>query len=276
MPPQHHITELLRRFTEPKPESTKKPLTRRSSFAGVSDAIGSEELNKGVGVELGAAWAAMPDLTEPTPQMPDLDPGWRRPLRAYPMLPKSQAAKLVVLVDGLPDGLDATGIESELEHYAITLPVGVLTPSTAGQMGNASNFSAFDPTIVNPSGAFQRPDDPNGPLYSFHDGRKLPAIIFPDVTLMAGHHDQRIDQAAPLYPGRPDRLICPRIGGQHIAPLMLWWLLLYMLSNIARYDPELWIDALTVNSCPQAVPIEAALDLGLEVLPELILAAITG
>jgi hypothetical protein len=112
MPPQDHVAELLRRFTESRPEGTKKPLTRRSSFAGVSDAIGSEQLKEGLAVELGAVWAAMPDLTEPTPEMPDLDPGWRRPLRAYPMLPKSQAAKLVVLVDGLPDGLDAAGHRS--------------------------------------------------------------------------------------------------------------------------------------------------------------------
>jgi hypothetical protein len=41
-------------------------------------------------------------------------------------------------------------------------------------------------------------------------------------------------------------------------------------------DPELWINALAVNSCRQAVPLEAALDLGLEVLPELIIAAIGG
>lgn len=265
--------ELLKRAVVPNAEKANKPLTRRSSFAGLSDAVGSAQLL--AGVELGAVWAALPDLSDPTPQMPGLEGHWRQPLRAYPMLPQSKAAKLVLLVEGLPDALNAAGIEAELQHYSIPFPVGVLTPGTASQMLNAQHFSAVDPTIVNPSGAFQRPDDPDGPLFSFNAGKKLPAIIVPSVTLMAGQRDPRIDQAAPLYAGKPDPLICPRIDGQTVTRLMLWWLLLFMLSSVARYDPELWIEAIAVNSSPQAVPIEAALDMAVEVLPELILAAIT-
>jgi hypothetical protein len=56
---------------------------------------------------------------------------------------------------------------------------------------------------------------------------------------------------------------------------MLWWVLLFALSSVARYDPELWIAALDVNQSQQAVPIEAALAEALIVLPELILAALT-
>jgi YaaC-like Protein len=56
---------------------------------------------------------------------------------------------------------------------------------------------------------------------------------------------------------------------------MLWWALLFGLSSIARYDPETWIDALVVNDSELAVPIEAALDVALEALPELILDALT-
>lgn len=266
--------ELLKRVAVPNAEKASKPLARRNSFAGVSDATGSEQLQSGV--QLGAVWAAMPDLTHPTPQMPALDTSWRRPLRAYPMLPQSKAAKLVLLVDGLRNELNAAEIEAELEHYSIPFPVGVLTPGTAGQMLNARNFSPVDPTIVNPSGAFQRPENPDGPLYSFHADKKLPAIIVPSVTLMAGQRDPRINQVAPRYAGRPDPLICPRIDGHTVTRLMLWWLLLFMLSNVARYDPEVWIDALAVNSSTQAVPIEAVLDIALEVLPELILAGIIG
>jgi hypothetical protein len=57
---------------------------------------------------------------------------------------------------------------------------------------------------------------------------------------------------------------------------MLWWLLLFMLSSVAQYDLELWIEAIAVNSSPQAVPIEAALDIALEVLPELVHAGMLG
>jgi hypothetical protein len=56
---------------------------------------------------------------------------------------------------------------------------------------------------------------------------------------------------------------------------MLWWALLFGLSSVARYEPELWIGALDVNRSPLAVPIEAALDAALEALPDLILDALT-
>jgi hypothetical protein len=51
--------------------------------------------------------------------------------------------------------------------------------------------------------------------------------------------------------------------------------LLFELPNIARYDPELWVAALDVNTSKQAVPIEAALDEAFDVLPELVLDALT-
>jgi hypothetical protein len=60
-----------------------------------------------------------------------------------------------------------------------------------------------------------------------------------------------------------------------LSPLMLWWVLLFGLSSVARYDPELWVAALDVNRSKQAVPIEAALAEALIALPELILAALT-
>jgi hypothetical protein len=56
---------------------------------------------------------------------------------------------------------------------------------------------------------------------------------------------------------------------------MLWWVLMFGLSSVARYDPEVWVAALDVNTSEQAVPIEAALDVALEALPELILDALT-
>ena len=60
-----------------------------------------------------------------------------------------------------------------------------------------------------------------------------------------------------------------------LSPLMLWWALLFGLSMAARYDPEMWVAELDVNESKAAVPIEAALDVALEALPELILDALT-
>jgi hypothetical protein len=54
---------------------------------------------------------------------------------------------------------------------------------------------------------------------------------------------------------------------------MLWWLLLFGLSSVARYDPELWVAALDLSLRP-AVPIEATLDEALVAIPGLILSAL--
>ncbi len=82
-----------------------------------------------------------------------------------------------------------------------------------------------------------------------------------------------LDVIAPDYHGT--RLLLPRLSVGLLSPLMLWWVLLFGLSMIARYDPELWVAALDVNDSPQAVPIEAALDEAMNALPLLILDALT-
>lgn len=63
--------------------------------------------------------------------------------------------------------------------------------------------------------------------------------------------------------------------GDYLSPLMLWWVLLFGLSMVARYDPEVWAAALDENVSADAVPIEAALDAALEAVPDRILDALT-
>jgi hypothetical protein len=84
-----------------------------------------------------------------------------------------------------------------------------------------------------------------------------------------------LDQVAPCYRWSDVRLIHPRLANRdYLRPIMLWWVLLFGLSSIARYDPEMWVAALNVNETQQAVPIEAALDAALSAVPELILLAL--
>jgi hypothetical protein len=86
-----------------------------------------------------------------------------------------------------------------------------------------------------------------------------------------------LDAIAPDYRKLGTRLLLPRAGGKEaLTPLMLWWVFLFGLSSIARYEPEQWVSALAVNESELAVPIEAALDAALDALPELILAALIG
>jgi hypothetical protein len=83
---------------------------------------------------------------------------------------------------------------------------------------------------------------------------------------------QDLDSIAPAVRDSDERVLLPRVAHRDLlSPLMLWWILLFGLSMVARYDPEEWNSALDVNQNSLAVPLEAALDLAADVLPELIL-----
>jgi hypothetical protein len=58
-------------------------------------------------------------------------------------------------------------------------------------------------------------------------------------------------------------------------PLAQWWAVLLGLSSLARYHPERWGDALARDKSAAAIPIEEALDIGRDVLPGMLLDAIT-
>jgi hypothetical protein len=57
--------------------------------------------------------------------------------------------------------------------------------------------------------------------------------------------------------------------------LMTWWALLLGLSSLARYEPAKWTAALDRDSSTLAVPIENALEMAQEIMPRLVLHAIT-
>lgn len=218
-PDQDQIADLLQRSIRFDEESPKQVAARarRKSFAGVSDAIGSEVFDGSI--ELGAVWAAMPDLVEPVKQMPPPPQGivWRRPLRAYPMVADTtiaaRAERLMVMVEGLPAGLDAAEVDAELEHYVFERAVAVLTGIE--QLVNARQVSQFDPMILTPAGPLVPPKQPDAPVTSFHDGVELPVLVFPEVVMMSqNQHPGFLDGVVPPYRQHPTRLFCPRLGEQ--------------------------------------------------------------
>jgi YaaC-like Protein len=249
---QPEAVGLLRRQVKLQPD-TQKALTagRLNSFAGVSAAVGSE-VPSGT-IELGAVWAAIPDLMEPQPQMPTLDPAWRRPLIAFdedwdvdPVVHRGAlpGVPLRLLLSGLPPDATPEQLIDELAQY----------PTAAGAEPKAHRMGTELKTV--PGWA--------------PSGRLCPAFAWP------GRPDNQLalDTIAPMYRSG-DRTLLPRVAGNLLSPLMLWWVLLFGLSSVARYDPELWVGALDVNHSEQAVPIEAALDAALDALSELILDALT-
>jgi hypothetical protein len=241
----------LRRVVKPdgEPMSTR----RRQSFAGVAAATGSGQLTSSL--ELGAIWAALPELMAPLPQPLLEDQTWIRPLRVFrPMFDAAHMRladmrPLELLVDGLPPGADLDTLLQCLGGY----------PTAAGAYMWHTLGMRDDVLVTQPG--------PTGPL---------PVFCWPDVPTNIHLRAQHLDAIAPDYRKRGTRLLLPRAGGKDaLSPLMLWWLFLFCLSSVARYDPEQWVAALDVNHSQLTVPIEAALDSALEALPELILDALT-
>jgi hypothetical protein len=252
------ITDLLRRVIEPQPAGPKKIAEgRRDSFGGVAVAVGSEALT--APIELGEAWAAVPELIPQMPQMPSLHTEWRRPLVVFDEYwdadPHIQSMRdqfpLGMLVAGLPPDANAEKRCAELSRYPAVAGAVIRTDPHLGSVGTpAEIIRDYSP-----------------------EGQECTRIVW--LGPRANH--PRLDEVAPVYRWTGVRLLIPRLSARdHLSPLMLWWVLLFGLSSIARYDPELWVAALDVNESQQAVPIEAALDEAMNALPDLILLALVG
>lgn len=257
-PPQVEAGDLMRRRIEPRP-ADERLLTadRRDAFAAVAEAVGSDTLTGPI--ELGEVWAAIPDLIPQAPQIPNPDPGWRRPLvvfeRSWDEDPHAVTLDmyrpLSMLVAGLPPGANAEQLFEELSRYPAVHGAHIWTDPHLGEEGTASQVVRG---------------------YSPH-GQECPRIVWPG----SRSRHPRFDEVAPEYRNSGVRVLLPRVANRdYMAPLLLWWLLLFGLSSVARYDPELWVAALDVNASDQAVPIEATLDTALEVLDYLILEALIG
>jgi hypothetical protein len=207
-------------------------------------------------IELGAVWAAIPDLMPPAPQLP-LDDSWRRALRAYEgewahaPYPLVTRGPLELLIDGLAEDGAVGTLRTELADYPTAHGAGVM------QMGD--------------------PGDPqSAPVYAMSPaGYVLPRVMWRKPPPESGEPMRSLDDIAPRYRRTGVRALVPRLAGRDfLSPLMLWWVLLFGLSMVARYDPELWVDALNVKQSEAAVPIEVALEAAIEAVPELVLEAL--
>ncbi len=57
--------------------------------------------------------------------------------------------------------------------------------------------------------------------------------------------------------------------------MLLWWVLLFGLSLLARYDPAVWRAALDLDQSPVAGPVMGLIDDALVILPDLLFEAAT-
>jgi hypothetical protein len=85
-----------------------------------------------------------------------------------------------------------------------------------------------------------------------------------------------VDPPGQQYSGPNDLWVFPAVGGSSrpMHPLLVWWAVLYALSMLCRYEPASWVSHLGVDTSPNAVALETALDRALDTCPRLILQTI--
>lgn len=75
-----------------------------------------------------------------------------------------------------------------------------------------------------------------------------------------------------------DRWLLPAAPGSNesFTPLTAWWVLLFGLSIFARYQPDLWVPTLNLDDrTGRALPLQLLLDRALELIPQVVADALT-
>lgn len=90
--------------------------------------------------------------------------------------------------------------------------------------------------------------------------------------------DSQVHVRIPQYRHARQHWLIPYVGDNRdeLSPLLIWWVLLFALSVLARYEPAAWRRALDPDHSRIAVPLEQLLDEALQVMSTLLYEAIVG
>jgi hypothetical protein len=223
--------------------------TGEDSFHRVAETIGSGVLTGPV--ELGAVWASLPH------ELPKVwgdkwPPPLKLDLRVERLLHSSRPwNEAPAYVMGWTDR-QARAIEEALEQY----------PSAQGW-----RVPGGGPPII----------EPPVPGYLGYDDSRVNLAWMADAMTVNAKLAKFAD-VAPEYRRRGQHLLRPAIGPQrdYLKPLAAWWILLYGLSMVARYEPRVWAEELSINESSLAAHLEALLDDAMLAIPQLVLEAIEG
>lgn len=192
---------------------------------------------------LGAAWAAIPQLNV---YVPDWAPSWAPVLGAYPS----------------ETGGDATLGKDDAPWMSLFVHRFVPHENAAlGQERYPYLPAEFSRQNVIRRGPARLNDAALGTIFW-----SAPPASGLDIT----HQDLEATNERWLFPA-------PENSSAPFTPLTAWWVLLFGLSIVARYDPGTWSRALNLDdSSGYAVPLRLVLDEALARLPWIVLTALTG
>jgi hypothetical protein len=231
-----------------------KPQENGGVFGALAESLGTSRLTGGV--ELGALWAALPGQDPPVG-----DQSWPLAMPVWPnvyMQGQEALARLGAAHRGyvyLRDQVapqDVQAINELLTMYPVAGGARVEAPKGLIQ-------GALTPWGYSHSVRWPEPTaDPSRGV--------SPAVA------MASHVRTRV----PQYKYEREHWLLPTIGDRkdELQPIQLWWVLLFGLSLLARYEPVSWQAALDPDRSSLAFLLERLLDEALDVVPELLYGAI--
>lgn len=232
-----------------------KPYRKRPGVLdAVASTLGTARLTGSV--ELGALWSALPEASP----HPDAS-SWPLALPVYPHSYESAVPPFVspafrgfVCLRGLPAPEDAAVMNRLLAMY----------PDGSGAKAETYQGTLqFHKTPWGPGVSVQWPT----PGVQARYGEPPPA------ELVAAHVHNRV----PRYRRTEEHWLIPEVGdgSDQLPPLLLWWVLLFGLSLLARYEPATWRAALDLDRSPVADPLKELLDDALVIVPDLLFEAAT-
>jgi hypothetical protein len=231
----------------PRPKVVDKP---QASFLGLSRLLGSAPLQRPV--QLVDIWAALPEaIGRPAPG----DDARLGPIQ-------------IQQPDIAPEQAD--WVVSAVRAWTHNWPLDPLSEWARGDGAEFNNrlhlfLLANYPTLAPPTTASMAEGWPVEWL-----GRRLSiALTWPlaePVEQIEAVWHLQIQQTA--YRG--EHWAFPAFAGQELHPLMMWWIVLYGLSMLTRYEPRIWAQLLNVDASPWSTPLEHLLNEALTVVPQVI------
>jgi hypothetical protein len=219
-----------------------KPQRRPGVFGTVASALGAARLTGGV--DIGSLWCALPEVDPPTSP-----PHWPRALPVYPRAYNNEGVAWwnSICLRG-QQVEDAEAVNRLLAAYPEA--DGAVATTFGGEL-------QFDQTPWGPGVSVSLKISNAGPA----DG-------------LSGLYSPR---RSPENWMAQERWLIPAVGerSDRLPPVLIWWIMLFGLSLLARYEPVAWQASLDLDHSVIADPLTKLLDDALEIVPDLLFAAAT-
>lgn len=218
-------------------KSRDDALTGLCEALGIPDPFGSPSIQP-PSISVGAAWAALPRWHV---LLPEWDAKWFPALRAF-----NRGG------DGR-DHMDRRVMELQGSEHPPQVVEG-FDPLESQRYPTLSGSSWYEPTTK--KRRIPMSDDYRLGTVRWEEEDDERSVF--DVT-------RRIDHST-------ERWLLPAATGsdQPFEPITAWWVLLFAMSLLVRYDPALWSSALDLDHSDRAVPLGLILDEALTAVPKLI------